>query len=460
MRYNYNIRMHALLVFSFLIFLSSCAKFVEIDPPSGKVESNRLFADKNAAIAAASGIYASMLTSTLQMTNGGATLYGGLSADEMVYTSTNEELLAFQNNTLIPTYSTSLYSRLWSSAYKTVYNTNSVLEGLSVSESIPDSLRKQLTGEMLTIRALNYFYLINFFGDIPFQTSTDYRVNSLMQRTTAGNILDSLITDLELAKQLMKDNYPSVSKARPNKWVATALLARLCLYAKKWDKAAENASLVINSGKYQLEPDPSNVFNISSKETLWQLSSDYRNTAEGTTFVPASSTARPAYAISTFLLEAFSTDDKRKNQWMKSSISGGATYFYPFKYRIRVSTPITEYYVVLRLAEQYLIKAEAKAMLNDNNAAINDLNTIRQRAGIENVVIPDRQSLAELILTERQKELFCEWSHRFFDLKRTGKADAILGRLKAPNWQATDVLYPIPQSELDINPSLVQNPGY
>jgi hypothetical protein len=89
-----------------------------------------------------------------------------------------------------------------------------------------------------------------------------------------------------------------------------------------------------------------------------------------------------------------------------------------------------------------------------------DLNIVRTRAGLPNTIANDKNSLLSAIEHERQVELFAEWGHRWFDLKRTGRADAILGIEKAPNWQFTDALYPIPFSELQFNPTLTQNPGY
>jgi hypothetical protein len=92
--------------------------------------------------------------------------------------------------------------------------------------------------------------------------------------------------------------------------------------------------------------------------------------------------------------------------------------------------------------------------------AVSDLNIIRKRSGLANTTANDQVSILNAILHERQVELFCEWGHRWYDLKRTNKADGLLGIAKAPNWQATDALFPIPFTELSLNTSLTQNPGY
>ena len=119
--------------------------------------------------------------------------------------------------------------------------------------------------------------------------------------------------------------------------------------------------------------------------------------------------------------------------------------------------------MVLRLAEQYLIRAEARAMQNNLQGAISDMDVIRQRAGIDLIadIDPgiDREALLDLILEERKKELFAEWGHRWLDLKRSGTVSAVLGPIK-PLWQDTDALFPIPGEEREKNSNLTQNEGY
>ena len=123
------------------------------------------------------------------------------------------------------------------------------------------------------------------------------------------------------------------------------------------------------------------------------------------------------------------------------------------------ATP-SEYYMVLRLTEQYLIHAEASAEQNKLADAIADINLIRRRAGLPD--LPDSLDQAQTlsaIMQERRIELFAEWGHRWLDLKRTGQADAVLGPIKT-TWQTNAQLYPIPLSELQSDSKLTQNAGY
>ena len=118
-----------------------------------------------------------------------------------------------------------------------------------------------------------------------------------------------------------------------------------------------------------------------------------------------------------------------------------------------------------RLAEQYLIRAEAEAESSDPTDAVSDLNIIRARAGLSpSSVTPSSQKsdILAAIMHERQVELFCEWGNRLFDLKRTNTVQSILATEKGGPWLQDNhaALYPIPAGELILDHNLTQNPGY
>lgn len=115
--------------------------------------------------------------------------------------------------------------------------------------------------------------------------------------------------------------------------------------------------------------------------------------------------------------------------------------------------------MVIRLAELYLIRAEARAKQNNITGSQEDLNRIRNRSGLANITANTLSLLLSAIEQERRIELMMEWGHRWLDLKRTGRVNGIISSLKS-SWQPTDALYPIPKYELETNPFLVQNPGY
>ena len=167
-------------------------------------------------------------------------------------------------------------------------------------------------------------------------------------------------------------------------------------------------------------------------------------------------------------MSSFELGDNRKTFWVDSLTSNGKTFYYPFKYKISSATaPATEYENIFRLAEQYLIRAEAEISTNPAQT-VADLNVVRTRAGLPNYAgLTDAASLKTAILHERQVELFTEFGgFRWLDLKRSGTADAVMGppgnacAAKGGTWSSYKQLYPIPLPDINLDHNLTQNPGY
>ena len=160
------------------------------------------------------------------------------------------------------------------------------------------------------------------------------------------------------------------------------------------------------------------------------------------------------------MVNAFEVGDQRKDSWVASKTVEGQTFYYPFKYKIaEYGEPVTEYYMIFRLAEQYLIRAECYAHQGKIDEAKKDLNIIRERAGLPTETATTNEELLVAIAHERRVELYAEWGQRWFDLKRTQKATEVLAPIK-PAWEPGDTLFPIPLEEILRNPSLTQNEGY
>ncbi len=118
-----------------------------------------------------------------------------------------------------------------------------------------------------------------------------------------------------------------------------------------------------------------------------------------------------------------------------------------------------EYFTILRLAEQYLVRAEARAQQNNVPGSRADLLVVRQRAGLGATPANDKDALLLAVERERRIELNSEMGHRWFDLKRTGRINAVLSAVKT-NWKAESALYPVPADQRSRNGNLTQNPGY
>lgn len=462
---------HKLPILICFLVLASCKKLVEIPEPVNTITTTETFSTPAGATSALISVYfdlAKGYNSSFDYANGRTSTYAGLSADELKYFQSDDVVSQFQNNTLVSTNS-DLSSFFWNPAYYDIYSANSIIEGVSAS-SLSTALKTQLTGEAKFLRAFSYFYLVNLFGDVPIVTTTSWQQTSLIPRSATTMVYDQIVKDLKDAQSLLPDDYSASSgeRFRANKSAATALLARVYLYLRQWSAAEQQSTLLIGNTSYSLETDLNRVFLKNSNEAIlqWQVSVEYSPyaTKEGNQLIPFSTTTKPKYILTDELLAAFESTDKRFSAWVDTTNYQGTLYYYPYKYKIRQGTPgggADEYYMVLRLAEQYLIRAEARAQQNNLAGAISDLNVIRERAGLIDVPSSlDQTGVMNALEQERRIELFAEWGNRWFDLKRTGRADAILQPQKGSNWQSSDQLYPIPQAEIKLDPSLTQNPGY
>jgi len=425
------------LPFAFLIVLTfhSCKKLVDISPPPNVVTTDKVFDTDASATAATLGDY-----TTLSAFDTNFIPYAGQYVDELSQPTLNITSTDFANSSI--TVTNGAVASVWQDLYVTIYKANANIAGLASSKTLSDSVKNQCTGEALFIRAYCNFNLVNLFGDVPLITTTNVSSTSTASRTPAATVYNQII--------------------RPNKLAAVALLARVNLYQQNWAQSESNATAVISSGQYPLS-SLTTVFYRNSSEAIWQLWNTNGFTSLSASLVPSAS-GKPSYTISSNLLGAFENGDQRQANWTKSLVVSGTTYVSPFKYKLKVVTTGTnaEYTMYLRSAEQYLIRAEARAQQNTNlTGAIADLNIIRTRAGLPNLPATlSQQQVLAAVAQERRIELFGEGGHRFFDLKRTGTLNQVMSLVKT-SWNAgRNSFYPIPEAQRTINSSLTQNPGY
>ena len=444
-----------------LFVIGSCESFTEIDTPQTELIGTTVFEDVATAEAALADIYARMREGGIASGTslGGGSLMANY-ADDMDFYGSNALTEQFNKHTLLTTNTTLL--NLWNTSYAQLYAINALIEGVTASGTLAQPDKDRLIGEGLFLRGFIYLYLNNLFGDIPYITGTDYRVNATVSKTPSNQVRQFIIDDLLVAENLLPDNYPSAEHIRVNKAVCQALLARVYLYQENYDQAIAYANLLIDNPAYTIEPNPELVFLKDSPSIIWA----FHPGAEGLNTKDASaynfSSGPPTKpALSANLYNAFEPGDLRKTLWIKIITNSSGTWYRPYKYKQVASTsPSQEYTILLRIEEQYLIRAEAKAMGGDFEAAKEDINAIRTRAGLQGTTAQGQSELLAAILQERRLEFFTEQSHRWFDLKRTGNAASALAPLK-PQWQDRDVLLPIPENELLLNENLLpQNNGY
>jgi hypothetical protein len=444
-----------------LMLFNSCDNFLDIETPRTDLIRDNVFSDNKTATAAILDIYASMEFTGFASGNG-FSLLGAFSADDWVNTANPaSEFQQFSENDLNP--NNTLILNSWSDLYHFIYKANSILEGLAGNQGVTGAVKNQLIGEARFVRAFCHFYLVNVWGDVPLVLTTDYMENRDEVRTSQEAVYQQIVNDLLEAYALLPDSYSSLQgeRIRPIKPTAAALLARVFLFMKDWVQSEYYASIVINNTSlFSLKQNLNEVFLKNSSEVIWQLHSA---TAPKDLTAFRIVTSPTHGKLRTELLSSFQQYDLRRDRWVSSASSAAGTFSYPSKYK--GINPVTEYSTVMRLAEQYLIRAEARAMqdkLTGVGSAASDLNIIRTRAGLAATTSESRTDLLNEILGERRSELFCEWGHRWLDLKRLQQLDQLMTALKPSTWQTHDVLYPIPENQIINAPGMrsAQNPGY
>jgi hypothetical protein len=467
-----------------LLTLNSCKKAIDVGAQVGAIDAKNAFASNGTAQSVLAGIF-DIMGAAGSFYNGqnSVSLLMGLSADELVNYSNTPAYGQFFSNNLSGQGNSSTY--FWATIYQQLYNCNAAIAGLTSATALTPAVKNQLLGEAKFARAYIYFYAVNIYGDVPMPLTTDYMVNNTIARTPKALVYAQVIQDLKDAQGLLSDTKylngtggTTTDRLRPNKQAASALLARAYLYTQDWQNAETQATAVIGTSTYLLEPNLNSVFLKASRETIWALqpvTTGYNN-ADAYTLVLTVDPLKSAtnqLPLNNIVVNAFETGDARLTNWVgtynvaASGATPAATYYYANKYKANTSsgsiTPITEYPIELRLAEQYLIRAEARAQLGSLDGAAADLNVIRARASLPAATIASKDAALSTIAHERQVELFTEWGHRWFDLKRTGKIDAVMSIVtpqKGGTWNANKQLVPIPGSEILINHNLTQNPGY
>jgi hypothetical protein len=475
-----------------LMIGASCKKFVEVDGPQTSITQSQVYSSNEKATAAVSYIYYDMVANdAFAQGYRGVSMVGGLAADELKTYSSQPDYTQINTNAILSE-NLSLYE-MWSNAYTNIYRANSVLENLAQSPAISAAVKNQLTGESRFMRAFFHFYLSGLFGKIPLAMTTDYNVNTRLERKPLTEVYGTIVTDLKEAQSLLTDQYLSGTntvttlRIRPNKAAATALLAKVYLYMQDWANAEAQASAVIGNNAYVLELDLLNVFKSSSREVIWHLqpANTPIYTQDGAALLVTGNPASLSFSftnnsvLTQGLYNAFELTDKRRSDWIGTVTVPAGTFRFANKYKSnQTNSTIPEYLMAFRLAEQYLIRAEARAMqgkLTGANSAAQDINTIRNRAfDTPALKVTTATTLPEIMTAieyERRTELFTEWGNRMMDIRRwkgfansgINRADEVMPLVmpeKGGTWSTYKTLFPIPLADRRKNPNLDQNTGY
>lgn len=380
---------------------------------------------------------------------------------------------------------------LWGIYYKGVYLTNLVLDYVPNIE-MDAAVKNRILGEAHFLRAYYYYNLVIRWGGVPLMTTTI----DAEQSPSKASVEDSwafITTECIKASELLpwKNEYDATNIGRADKGAALALLGNAYLFQQQWDNAFDAYAQVINSGIYQLEPEFGNIFKPefdNGSEVVFETQTKGGEFAYGNGF---NFWVRPRNGSTIFglgfcmptqdLVDEFEEGDPRLRYTVirQGDIISDEISTIPFESAWAPETGMNcGKYVVgvevggnaerheqnqknIRYAEVLLGYAEAAFRTGNTGEAVAKINLVRERArGGNNSVLPDISESDDIfaaIVHERRVELALE-GKRYFDLVRWGLAEQELGSL---GYQpARKGLYPIPQTELDVNPNLVQNTGF
>lgn len=427
--------------------LAACDSPLDTDP-TAQIDADGALKTQRGVELALNGAYRSLQSGSLYGRQELA--FGDMYSDNLNYTGTFTGDREVSIRAILP--SNGEVGGIWSSAYVGINRANYILDAIEGVDDFTGDNKSRYRGEALWIRGTMYYLLSKYYGGVPLVSTptkvVDESVN--VTRSTLAETYAFIVKDLEEASTLLP---AARANGRATKGAADALLARVYLEMGDNTKARDKATLLINNSSYRLTATYDELWrNKNTTESIYEVQF---TTANGNSaafwFFPTPLGGRLGFAPSQGLINAYETGDTRRAASIATHTNG---QIYGFKYR-QVATG-NENIPVVRLAEMYLIRAEANARLGADAAVVRaDINVIRRRAGLGDLpaTVNAQAALLDAILQERRVEFAFE-GHRFPDLRRHGRAVALLGI------PAEKLLWPVPQYERDVNPNLTQNPGY
>lgn len=428
----------------------SCSDFLD-QKPDNYISDAAVIQSLSSAKAALNGAYHDLASSSYY---GGQYFDAGvnLAADNVTWTGSLNYYYDFDTHQYSA--ENQLLSYAWYAIYATVNQTNQVIDKVTVLNDGSESERRRIIAEATVIRSLAFFDLARTWGNIPVvkqATSSPTQFDGVKQ-TKAKDVYQLVVDDV-LA--IYNDLSESSDRVHVTRSAADAFLARVYLYLEQWDKAEQYASKVIDNGNYALGTIQDLIDNKETAESIWELaySSSFTN-QQSTYWRSPDQGGRHEWGPSKELVQLLAdptVGGDRKAFYQDFSSAQVPDYFVGTLYH---RSTLDDDVIIFRLAEQYLIRAEARANQQNVSGALSDLNIIRRRANISEIVdVASTQELLNLIADERRVELALE-PHRWFDLIRTGKAESVLGI------KTYQTIFPIPYNDIQADKDLVQNDNY
>jgi starch-binding outer membrane protein, SusD/RagB family len=478
-----------------ICLLASCTSWMTINPENAQTSDEYWQSKEEVAAVLMSG-YSYLRSSVEYMYLWGESRGNGIEFNNITTSTTTAAAYKLRTMDILP----SNAMAKWACMYKIINMANSVIKYApdvqSRDASFTSGILNSYLSEAYFLRSLSYYYLVRTFRDVPFVTVpyvTDDASYDIAQ-TAGSDILKQLVTDLTNSLDAAKKYFPgsdgnysaAYTKGRATKWAIEALLADIYLWQGNYADCITACDAVINSGYCGLISGDNwftNFYPGNSNESIFEIQYD-NSLSQTNDFITWFYTDK-RYLTSTFEYSLFETADLRgigTNSTGASFTSGLLIWKY-------IGTDITgnqrststqndQNFIIYRIADIYLMKAEAQIMQGNMTDAAANINKIRERAGLSDITaVADESTMLDMLLAEREREFFSEGKN-WFDILRVAQRDdckykqklidQVLEAQSARNqaivssklYDTNSWYMPIASSELKVNSLLIQNSYY
>jgi len=472
-----------ILICGLLLIASSCSKVLD-KPPIGRLDAGSFFKTADDAIQGINAAYQPLLFNSAN--NNFYWAFGIMPTSMAVVGGDGSRPGLVEMDFLNYTPRTQEFNDFWKLNYIGITQSNLVLDRIE-SIDMDAALKNRVKGEALFLRSYYHFLLTQVFGDVPLLTEIKDPEDLRIPRDDKKLIWQQIVKDCDQAAQWLPESYPASATGRVTKGAALGLAAKANLYLEDWNGVLSHIQQLDALGIYALMPDYEDNFRKltqNNSESVWEIQHDNLELGVGNSLNQwwCSKKISDGYGfceVTQEYVDEFEPGDPRLKFTVAMTRDDyfGVTYFPSFsstgysprKY-LQSAQEVTQKadgdinYTAIRYADVLLWKAEAHAQLNQLPEALAALEQVRARAraqaanpetALPPVTAGTQSEVMQAIRHERLVELGFEM-HHFFDLVRWGLASQ-----EIPEFiQGKHEYFPIPQTELDLNPMLTQNPGY
>jgi tetratricopeptide (TPR) repeat protein len=434
--------------------LFSCEKFLDVKPEL-QVDESEAITNASTAETAVNGMFNRLGSDGYYGSNFPALSY--LSGGDIQWTGSQGAPQEVVLHKL--TADNGYVSSAWSTIYQTILSANYIIERVPAvtDPQFTQVKRDQFVGEAYFIRALSYFDLARGWGGVklilkPTRTTTD---QAGIGRSSLEETYAQVLKDLEAAEALVPK---TTSRSRVTQKTVWALRARYHLYRKEWDQAEAYASKLISDTQNYTLIKPYSAFfagnATATSESVFEVAygNSFKN-GHANWWLPPALGGRREWAPSVALVTALNdpTQGGGRKDLIAQTAPPGNLWYGKLYYRNPIGTDPA---YIIRIAELYLIRAEARVQFNQLDLALADLNAVRSRAGLPPIETSTADEILVALENERRLEFPFE-ADRWFNLVRTERVDDVLGITDTRKW-----VFPIPNSEILADPSTRQNDSY